>query len=568
MSSQKYFLLACLWMLGSQVMATSNISPSEKYAWSENTGWINFKPTNGGVTVNEQDRYLSGYAWAENIGWIKLGSGTGPYANTSAGDWGVNYDANGNCSGYAWSENTGWINFSPANGGVTVNTANGELSGYAWGENIGWIKFRGTSPDYGVTYLTAAATNTPTIDCPCPIGFIVGEAKTAHIFGNDVDGDMATLTSSALPFGATFTTVTNGGNIDGSLTWTPTNGQEGVYTLTLTATDAGGRAAVQQSRLYVGRPGDSLTTSNGIPSEMKNYTPISSVDAQTTGSSTVKWDCVTGQIYDLYYSDDQVISSTMRWTFLVELLAVSDALQYVDTAADGADCIRHYQVVLDGEQPFTNGIYTLNRCQKAAQQFQMMAPPVVSDRSLTGELGRVLSDALTGHPVGDGDKIHVLQADQSFRTFWLNDQGQWIDDATFQVADYTLTDGAGFFVERADGSSFTPVFDGQVGNTGDKSVSVSEGWNIVGVSEGLSVPVKEAFESSTPTGGTAEETSDQLFFLNADGSWTHLMYVTGWGAPYDGNWVDLNTFAITTNKLEPGVAVYYLRKGDPTSIDF
>jgi hypothetical protein len=64
------------------VAAEGNISETEKYAWSENAGWVNFRPTHGGVTVN--DTYLSGYAWAENIGWVKLGSGTGPYGNTTS----------------------------------------------------------------------------------------------------------------------------------------------------------------------------------------------------------------------------------------------------------------------------------------------------------------------------------------------------------------------------------------------------------------------------------------------------------------------------------------------------
>lgn len=569
MANLKYLILPVLCMVGFRVTAASNISPAEKYAWSENTGWFNFKPASGGVIVHEQDRYLSGYAWGENIGWIMLGSGNGPYANTSANDWGVNYDTNGACSGYAWSEEVGWINFGPVYGGVTVNAANGKFSGYAWGENIGWITFRGTSPAYGVAYLPVTATNAPVINCPCPVGFMVGEARTAQITASDVDEDLVSFTSSALPAGATLTTSTVGEQILAELTWTPTPGQEGIYAFTLTATDAGGRATVSRSRLYAGRAGDSLTSSNGIPSEMKNYTPIHAVDAQITGAATVKWFSVTGQLYDLYYSDSQVVSAGMPWTLLAEVQADSGALQYVDAGADGASCIRHYQVMLDGELPMTNGIYTLNRCARAAQRFQMMAPPVISDRSLTGEFGRVLSEALTGHPVGDGDKIHVLQPNQSFRTFWLHDMGVWMDDSTgFPVTDYTLAAGAGFFVERADGSSFTPVFDGLVGNTGEKSVAVSAGWNIVGISEGLSVPVKESFESSSPNGGAAEETSDQLFFLNADGSWTHLMYVTGWGAPYDGNWVDLNTFTITTNKLEPGVAVYYLRKNDPTSIDF
>ena len=43
-------------------------------------------------------------------------------------------------SGYAWSDTAGWINFSPANGGVNIDSG-GIFSGHAWGENIGWVVF-------------------------------------------------------------------------------------------------------------------------------------------------------------------------------------------------------------------------------------------------------------------------------------------------------------------------------------------------------------------------------------------------------------------------------------------
>ena len=46
--------------------AEGNIDDTEKYAWSENAGWLNFRPAHGGVTVHET--HLSGYAWADNIG--------------------------------------------------------------------------------------------------------------------------------------------------------------------------------------------------------------------------------------------------------------------------------------------------------------------------------------------------------------------------------------------------------------------------------------------------------------------------------------------------------------------
>ena len=129
---------------------TGNIYPDAKFAWSENAGWLNFRPTHGGVAV--YDDHLEGYAWAENIGWVRLGSYTGggahPYANTSATDYGVN-NASGVLSGYAWSENAGWINFSPTHGGVTIDGA-GKFDGYGWGENIGWVHFSNAAPEYHV----------------------------------------------------------------------------------------------------------------------------------------------------------------------------------------------------------------------------------------------------------------------------------------------------------------------------------------------------------------------------------------------------------------------------------
>ena len=144
---------------GSAVLAAGNIDAANKYAWAENAGWQNWSPTDGGVTVvaNGANGYLTGYAWAENVGWVNLGDGTGPYANDSATDWGVNMDASGNLSGYAWGENVGWISFSNAYSQVTVNTTTGSFDNYAWGENIGWIHFKNATPAYNVRTTAFAA---------------------------------------------------------------------------------------------------------------------------------------------------------------------------------------------------------------------------------------------------------------------------------------------------------------------------------------------------------------------------------------------------------------------------
>lgn len=126
----------------------SNIDPEDKWAWSTNGGWINFNPPDGGVTIC--DDHLEGYAWGENVGWIRLGvysgGGSHEYANTSATDYGVNRDGDGNLSGYAWGTNVGWINFDPDDGGVSIDPLTGDFSGYAWSENMGWINFNSSGP--------------------------------------------------------------------------------------------------------------------------------------------------------------------------------------------------------------------------------------------------------------------------------------------------------------------------------------------------------------------------------------------------------------------------------------
>ncbi len=131
----------------SPAWADTNISFTEKYAWSENTGWWNLRPsTADGVNVGE--KILTGYAWSENLGWINMGSGnpdvSGYYPNTTANNWGVNHNAvTGALSGYAWGENVGWINFGTGFTGVSISTGSYPRSfdGWAWGENIGWIQF-------------------------------------------------------------------------------------------------------------------------------------------------------------------------------------------------------------------------------------------------------------------------------------------------------------------------------------------------------------------------------------------------------------------------------------------
>lgn len=118
------------------------IGASNRYAWSENFGWIDFGLTEGNVHVT--DSALSGYAWGETIGWISLNCNNTSSCGTV--DYKVTNDGEGTLGGYAWSENLGWIQFAPTNGGVTIDNS-GTFGGYAWGENAGWIVFNCSDED-------------------------------------------------------------------------------------------------------------------------------------------------------------------------------------------------------------------------------------------------------------------------------------------------------------------------------------------------------------------------------------------------------------------------------------
>jgi hypothetical protein len=150
-------------LLTSPVLA-QDIDPSNKFAWAENVGFLNFADAGdppGSQAAFAHPTFLEGFVWGENIGWINLGDGQGPYANTDHLDFGVNRNpTNGHLTGFAWSENTGWINFSGGALATPPNPARIEANrfrGYAWGENIGWINL--DDPNVFVRLICGADVN-------------------------------------------------------------------------------------------------------------------------------------------------------------------------------------------------------------------------------------------------------------------------------------------------------------------------------------------------------------------------------------------------------------------------
>ena len=112
------------------------INNINRYAWSENLGWIDFGSSEGNITVTDTE--LTGHAYSESVGWIILNC-----SETSSCrdiDYKVANDSEGILSGYGWGENVGWVQFDPTGGGVTIDE-NGIFYGHAWNENTGWIIF-------------------------------------------------------------------------------------------------------------------------------------------------------------------------------------------------------------------------------------------------------------------------------------------------------------------------------------------------------------------------------------------------------------------------------------------
>ena len=141
--------------------ADSNISAisPDHFAWSENAGWLNFRPQGGAYGVTVHSGCLSGDLWAENIGYVRLRAPAVTTCqdihNDAADNYGVTVDGSGYCAGYGWSENVGWVNFSPscsAPCGVIMRQEGSSriFEGYAWAENVGFVHFQNADPAYEV----------------------------------------------------------------------------------------------------------------------------------------------------------------------------------------------------------------------------------------------------------------------------------------------------------------------------------------------------------------------------------------------------------------------------------
>lgn len=142
------------------------VDATNKYAWSNQAGWVNFNTTNGNISII--DSGITGYAWNSNYGWINMAPTNG----------GVTIVASGALSGYAWGASLGWINFS----GVSINSS-GKFVGQATGPIIGTLTFDCTNCNVTTDYRPSSFRTTTTSGSSGSSGGGGGGGGTAFVSG-------------------------------------------------------------------------------------------------------------------------------------------------------------------------------------------------------------------------------------------------------------------------------------------------------------------------------------------------------------------------------------------------
>lgn len=188
-------------IVASASQTSGTIDATNKYAWSNQAGWVNFGAANGNMLIS--DAGITGYAWNSNYGWINMAPANG----------GVSIAANGALSGYAWGTNLGWINFSSA----SINSS-GKFTGQATGTVIGALTFDCTNCNVSTDYrprsfrVTAQTSSnespgaisiiaSPPTPVATPAESAVANENTAEVGIEPVEstGSVATAPSQILP---------------------------------------------------------------------------------------------------------------------------------------------------------------------------------------------------------------------------------------------------------------------------------------------------------------------------------------------------------------------------------
>lgn len=198
-----------------------------------------------------------------------------------------------------------------------------------------------------------------------------------------------------------------------------------------------------------------------------------------------------------------------------------------------------------GEEPSIPATFTI----ELAAGTSLFCPPLPTEGYLDGALGHQLAGAVDKIVLRSPGSTNIVQ-------LHLDANRAWVDESN---APYRrpLEPGQGFIITRQAKTPASLVFTGEVTAAQTKTITITEGMNIIGFPGGQPVAMATAFESPAtgrPVASYDETEADTMAFLNADGSWRRLLRLT------DQAWYDARTLTNTTLVLQPGQAIYFERQ--------
>ncbi len=396
-----------------------------------------------------------------------------------------------------------------------------------------------------------------------------GQRLEFLVEATDADGTIPELAAYAMPAGASFTPAGDG---SAWFVWTAPAGSHGVWPIRFTASD-GEFETFQVMRIYVGEPGEG---DEAVPASLAGWAPeFDDLLAQTlSGIATAEWQGEEGMLYDVYVADDAPSGKT-AWTLLRENVAGHGLgeTNIVDDVDLGTERMRRfYRLTFAGEEPDHRGVWGVLRREIPPAASSLMSVPLrLADRRFAGRMGAALAECLDGSDEGPGTggtEVYLFDEAGGWVLLYLDAEGVWRDVGGVPT-DAELAPGQGFWVVRSGTETVKATFAGRVGAVGEESVALHAGYNLVGVAEGVPVPLPEALGRVAAQSGTSMETADCVMLAGANG-WRTLMFLEGAGEDGAAAWVDVQTSApVGSNELlEPGTAFYYLRRGDSTELAF
>lgn len=267
------------------------VLPSDRYAWGDLIGWINFAP--------DDDQGYRGLVITDD-----------------------------RVTGFAWSRDHGWINFNPTSSGQGVtNTPEGDLGGSAWVSSLGWISMQGVTINESGEFVGIAGnagTDTARVSFDCSTCSVRTDWRPASVRTGDDDGGNDGTGGGGSPGGGTrtFGTDASGAGQGAAL---PGTGLPG-FVNALFPGFFGGPTAAAQGTGAGGAPDGTDADGDGIPDYLFDIqmrlekSVLVPTDTLTAYVSYVSFGTLPTPVRALYtvYDANRTIVATSEDAFIVE----------------------------------------------------------------------------------------------------------------------------------------------------------------------------------------------------------------------------------------------------------